>query len=52
MTVRRESKAEGRSTVVLNEVIVKSPGEWVQHATTDVDGKRVGEMNNKHHRVK
>jgi hypothetical protein len=52
MTVRKESKAEGRSTVVLNEVIVKSPGEWVQHATTDVDGKRVGEMNNKHHRVK
>jgi hypothetical protein len=52
MTVRRESKADGKSVVGLNEIIVKAPGEWVQHATTDVDGKRVYEMNNKHHRVK
>lgn len=51
MTVRREVKADGRTTVISNEVVVKAPGEWVQHATTDVDGKRVGEMNNRHHRV-
>lgn len=52
MVVRRELKEDGKTTVISNEVIVKSPGEWVQHATTDVDGKRVGAMDNEHHRVK
>lgn len=52
MIVHRELKKDGKTTVISNEIVVKSPGEWVQHATTDVDGKRVGEMNNKHHRVK
>lgn len=51
MTVRREIEADGKTTVISNEVIVEAPGEWVQHATTEVDGKRVGEMNNNHHRI-
>jgi hypothetical protein len=51
MTVRRELQTDGKTTVVVNEVIVKAPGEWVQHATTDVEGKRVYEMNNTHRRL-
>jgi len=52
MTVRWESVDDGKTTVGFNEVIVKAPGEWVQHMTVDVGGERVTEMNATHRRVK
>jgi len=46
-----ESVEGGKKSVGHNEIVVKTPGEWVQHMTIDVDGKRVTEMNVTHHRV-
>jgi Fe-S cluster biosynthesis and repair protein YggX len=52
MTGHWESTEGGKKSVGHNEIVVKAPGEWVQHMTIDVDGKRVTEMNVTHHRVK
>lgn len=51
MTGRWESAKDGKTSIGLNEIVVKAPGEWIQHMTIDVDGKRVTEMNVTHHRV-
>jgi len=52
MTGHWESTEGRKKSVGHNEIVVKAPGEWLQHMTIDVDGKRVTEMNVTHHRVK
>jgi hypothetical protein len=52
MTVRWESVEDGKTSVGVNEIVVKAPGDWVQHMTIEVDGERTTEMNVTHHRVK
>lgn len=52
MTRRWESNEDGKISVGVNEIVVKAPGDWVQHMTIEVDGKRITEMNVTHHRVK
>jgi len=52
MIGRWESVENGKTSIGFNEIIVKAPGEWVQHMTIDVDGKRTTEMNTTHHRLK
>jgi hypothetical protein len=44
MTVLREFNEDGKTGLVRNEIVVTRPGEWAQHVTIDLDGKRVREM--------
>jgi hypothetical protein len=52
MTVDRQVTRDGKTGVIHNEIVVTKPGEWTQHLTVDVDGKRFREMNLTQRRVK
>jgi hypothetical protein len=52
MTRHWESMADGKTTSGDLEIVVKSPGEWEQHITTETDGKRTSEWSIRHHRIK
>jgi hypothetical protein len=52
MNVERQFTENGKARVVRNEIVVTKPGEWAQHVTIDVDGKRVREITLTQRRVR
>jgi hypothetical protein len=52
MTFERQLNENGKVRVMRNEIVVTKPGEWSQHVTFDLDGKRVREITLTQRRVK
>ena len=52
MTFERQVNENGKLRVIRNEIVVTKPGEWSQHVTFDLDGKRVREITLTQRRVK
>ena len=52
MTVKWSWAADGKKSEGSNHIVVGKPGEWTMLMTIETDGKRVFEMDVRHHRVK
>jgi hypothetical protein len=52
MHVEHQFNENGKVRVLTNDIVLTKPGEWAQHITIDVEGKRVREITLNQRRVK